>query len=96
MRDAGFGTVPVDALRDALTRHFGRRHDVWAAGGLPALRADVVRRLWGVRAGVRVALDRDRSVCIEGVNEGIDDSGALLLRLPDGMLRPVIAGDVLA
>jgi BirA family transcriptional regulator, biotin operon repressor / biotin---[acetyl-CoA-carboxylase] ligase len=31
---------------------------------------------------------------VEGIAEGLDPDGALRLRLPDGMLRRITAGDV--
>jgi len=31
---------------------------------------------------------------VTGIAEGLDVDGALLLRLPDGMLRRITAGDV--
>ena len=46
----------------------------------------------GERITVRTSLDLDESV--SGVFEGIDGDGALLLRLADGTVRPLVVGDV--
>lgn len=82
--------VPGDAL-ETLARCFADRLAQWDAGGF-----DPVRRDWtdmaqglGARCVVRLELET-----IEGVAEGLDADGALRLRLPDGQVRLVTAGDV--
>lgn len=55
------------------------------------VRADWVARLWRRRQRVVVA---DGGTTLEGVFEGVDEEGVLLLRLDDGTLRPVRVGDL--
>ena len=93
---SGLASIGLEALRDSLTHCFMARFAHWQANGIPGLRADLARRLHGVGGPIRIALDRDRQAVVEGTNEGIDARGALLLRTPDGTLRTIVAGDVLA
>lgn len=83
-------------LRDALTDAFLRRRDRWHHTGLSLLRDEVAACLHGVGAPATVALDRDRTKLVHGINEGLAPSGALRLRAADGTLHTLLAGDVLA
>ena len=47
-------------------------------------------RMIDVTAGLRYTIDVDGNQCV-GTAEGIDDSGALLLRMDDGEVRAVVA-----
>ena len=47
---------------------------------------------WVEHITVRTSLDLDES--ISGVFEGINEDGALLLRLADGTVRHLVVGDV--
>lgn len=95
LADAG---PPPDlgAVRDALAAAFFRRRSQWHQTGLAALRDEVADRLHGVGAPATVALDRDRTDLLHGINEGLAPSGALRLRTADGTLHTLLAGDVLA
>ena len=95
LADAGLPIPSLDHLRDTLTATFLARRDEWHRAGLGPLRDAVDRCLHGVGAPIRVALDRDRTQVITGINEGLDPTGALRLRTPDGICRSIVAGDVL-
>lgn len=58
----------------------------------PAIRREWSSRLWRRRQRVVVA---DGSSVLEGVFEGVDEDGVLLLRRDDGTLMPVRVGDLL-
>src|SRR3954452_15550214 len=92
---AGFAGVGVVDRRDRLTAAFLARLAQWQASGLPGLHQELARRLYGVGEVVRVALDADRTIIEEGVSEGLDRDGTLLLRRADGAQRRIQAGDVL-
>lgn len=82
------GTVPepgafLEALADAFARWLGR----WRSAGLAP-----VRRAWQAAAhplGTALAAAGE-----EGLFEGLDEAGALRLRLADGSVRVIHAGDV--
>ena len=64
----------------------------WDRGaGFPAIRTDWLARAAGVGKPVRIkTADRE----LAGLFEGMDGSGRLVLRLPDGTMQAVAAGDV--
>ena len=94
---ADAGPLPaLDTMRDALTDAFLRRRSQWHRTGLGPLRDEAADRLHGVGAPATVALDRDRTDLLHGINEGLAPSGALRLRTADGAVHTLLAGDVLA
>lgn len=82
--------TPVEAIK-VLAAAFARWEDVWLRLGFPAI-ADA----WTARAhGLgRPCVARLGAETLEGIAEGLDGDGALRLRLADGRLRRVTAGDV--
>jgi BirA family biotin operon repressor/biotin-[acetyl-CoA-carboxylase] ligase len=76
-------------LLRALLQAIEVRYRALEAGQLP--QAEWAERL--VTLGQWVAVSAMGS-CVEGVAEGVDDDGALLVRLGDGRLEKVLAGDV--
>ncbi len=81
---------PVEAV-EVLAEAFERWFRVWTSMGFPAI-ADA----WTARAhglGER-CVARLGTETVEGIAEGLDGDGALRLRLPDGRLRRITAGDV--
>lgn len=81
---------PMEAL-GFLVPAFERWLRLWEASGF-----SVVADAWTARAhGLgRACTARLGAETIEGVAEGLDADGALRLRLPDGGLRRITAGDV--
>lgn len=81
---------PTEAI-EALAGAFERWFRTWNALGFPAI-ADA----WTARAhGLGEAcIARLGTETIEGIAEGLDGDGALRLRLDDGQVRRITAGDV--
>lgn len=88
--------VPAEILRDVLTETFLHRRAQWHRTGLAPLRDEAAACLHGLGGTVTIALDRDRTDLLNGINEGLAPSGALHLRTPDGTRHTLLAGDVLA
>lgn len=66
----------------------------WANGaGFAAIRSDWLIRAAGVGTNIRVRLPAEE---LEGEFQGLDETGHLLLRLPDGSLKAVSSGEVFA
>jgi BirA family biotin operon repressor/biotin-[acetyl-CoA-carboxylase] ligase len=86
--------VTADDLFSALSASMLRRLRQWRRGGdFSAIRSDWLDRAFGIGGQMRVRLpDRE----IFGRGEGLDDSGRLLLRLDDGSLQAIAAGEVFA
>jgi len=85
------GAPSVLEAAERLRDHFQRWLSVWTREGFAPIAAAWTARAHGLgeRCVARLA---DETV--EGVAEGLDPDGALRLRLPDGMLRRITAGDV--
>jgi BirA family biotin operon repressor/biotin-[acetyl-CoA-carboxylase] ligase len=90
---AALGAMPP-APHDALTQlagSFAKWYDIWRAQGFAP-----VRDAWLARAaklGSRVTA-RLATKDVSGVFEGIDETGALILRVGAGRTRLIAAGDV--
>jgi BirA family biotin operon repressor/biotin-[acetyl-CoA-carboxylase] ligase len=89
---AAHGAVPTPAeALDRLSEVFAGWLAAWEARGFSA-----IAEAWTVRAhGLgQPCVARLGSEAVEGVAEGLDDDGALRLRLADGAIRRITAGDV--
>ena len=88
---AGVAAPPTpDAALDVLAKAFDRRFETWERYGFePICTAWTARAELGRACTVR--LDRET---MEGVAEALDTDGALKLRLADGSVRRITAGDV--
>jgi BirA family biotin operon repressor/biotin-[acetyl-CoA-carboxylase] ligase len=89
---AGLGIAPPSAEQalTVLAARFAHWYDLWMKAGFETLRAAWLARAFGVGAPIRARLPRE--TC-EGVFEGIDQSGALLLN-QGGRVRAIAAGEV--
>jgi len=81
---------PLEAL-PVLAEAFDRWLKVWERLGFPAIADAWTRRAHGLGQACTARLGTET---LEGIAEGLDPDGALRLRLPDGMLRRITAGDV--
>lgn len=75
-----------------LCGHLGVWYDRWRDEGFGPIREAWLARAVGVGGPVTVRLADGAS--LEGRFAGLDPAGALLLELPDGSLKPIMAGDV--
>lgn len=81
---------PAEALT-LLSAAFVRHAAAWSRSGFEPLRDAWIKGATGIGQPCIARLDRET---VEGVAEGLDGDGALLLRLPDRSLRRIAAGDV--
>jgi len=81
---------PVEAT-EVLAAAFARWEDVWLRLGFPAIADAWTARAHGLGEPCVARLGAET---LEGIAEGLDGDGALRLRLADGQLRRVTAGDV--
>lgn len=90
---AGFGmTVPRDDFAATLAEHFADALIRWHLGEWPVLRTQWLSRAMPTGTLVSVK-DRDHGE-ITGAFGGIDDDGVALLRLANGTVRAIHAGDI--
>jgi BirA family transcriptional regulator, biotin operon repressor / biotin---[acetyl-CoA-carboxylase] ligase len=84
--------ISHEDLFTALSRAMVRRLDQWRGGeGFSAVRSDWLDRAGGLGEEIKVQLP-DR--ILVGRFEALDEAGCLLLRLADGSMETVVAGDV--
>jgi BirA family transcriptional regulator, biotin operon repressor / biotin---[acetyl-CoA-carboxylase] ligase len=85
--------VSAEDLFFALSGAMARRLAQWRGGaGFQSIRADWLNRAAGIGGVMRVRLPKNREFV--GRAEALDESGRLLLRLADGTLQTITAGDV--
>lgn len=84
---------PPSALEatEVLADAFARWSGVWTSVGFPAIADAWTARAHGLGEACVARLDTET---VTGIAEGLDSDGALRLRLPDGRLRRITAGDV--
>ncbi|MCF8504538.1 MAG: biotin--[acetyl-CoA-carboxylase] ligase [Caulobacter sp.] len=81
---------PLEALA-VLSEAFERWRRLWQTAGFPPVAEAWTRRAHGLGEACTARLGHET---VAGIAEGLDPDGALRLRLPDGMLRRITAGDV--
>ena len=80
-----------EAAVELLAAAFERWSDVWERLGFPAIADAWTARAHGLGEPCVARLGAET---LEGVAEGLDGDGALRLRLPNGSIRRISAGDV--
>ena len=84
--------VSAESLFAALSGAMLRRLAQWHCGaGFGLIRADWIERATGINGEMRVRLPSEEFF---GRGEGMDERGRLLVRMADGSVRTVTAGDV--
>jgi BirA family biotin operon repressor/biotin-[acetyl-CoA-carboxylase] ligase len=86
----GFPTEP-DALFERLALRVAERLDEWRSAPFEAIRSAWLKRARGIGEAVEIRLPQ---ATLSGRFEALDGRGRLLLRLPDGRLETISAGDV--
>ena len=81
---------PAEVL-DALARRFAYWMDLWTDGGFAPIQSAWLAGAQGMGERCLARLDTET---IEGIAEGLEPDGALRMRLPDGSVRRISAGDV--
>lgn len=81
---------PIEAV-EVLAGAFERWSRAWTSLGFPAIADAWTARAHGLGAPCVARLGNET---VEGIAEGLDNDGALRLRLDDGRVRRITAGDV--
>ena len=84
-------TPTPDEAQAVLARAWEEALALWLADGFEPIRQAWLARAGGIGGPCTARLERET---LTGVAESLDADGALLLRLPGGMLRRITAGDV--
>jgi len=83
----------ADAVLDALAREFAVQVSKWRSQGLAATLSDWAEAAHPV--GTPLSTTMPGGEAIQGTFDGLEKSGALRLRLPDGSTHAIHAGDVM-
>jgi BirA family biotin operon repressor/biotin-[acetyl-CoA-carboxylase] ligase len=83
--------VPIHPFRDIVLGHISARYRHWQGGGFADIRGEWLAQGYGLGQPMTARLPDRRE---EGVFEGLDDDGALLLRHADGGTLKISAGEV--
>lgn len=81
---------PAEAAQ-GLTVAFAKWLGQWEEGGFAPIRAAWLAQAQGIGQPCVARLDLET---VEGIAEGLDDDGALVMRMTDGRVRHIAAGDV--
>ena len=90
LAEHGEAPSPEQAM-SGLSAAFAYWLDLWLQEGFEPIRAAWTARAWGLGGPCTARLPRET---VEGLAQGLDADGALLIRLPGGELRRIAAGDV--
>jgi BirA family biotin operon repressor/biotin-[acetyl-CoA-carboxylase] ligase len=86
--------IDRDRMLGELTEAFLRALELWQQRGFAAVRELYLARAHGLKSLITVRASARPDDRMTGVFEGIDAGGSLELRMQDGSLRKVSAGDV--
>lgn len=92
LRGLGAAVPSPDNFQSVLAERFESWLGTWRGAGL-----DVVRRGWVERAhpqGTALSVNAPDGSITEGLFDGLAEDGALRLRLADGSIRAIHAGDI--
>ena len=91
LKRAGASVTSLDLLA-LFCAQLGHWYGRWSTEGFAPIRAAWMERAAGLGKGIKVNLADTTS--LDGKFAGLDDNGALMLELPGGGRRPILAGDV--
>ncbi|MGN6515006.1 MAG: biotin--[acetyl-CoA-carboxylase] ligase [Rhizomicrobium sp.] len=86
--------VSVPSASEALTQlaaHFAKWYEIWMTSGFTPIQDAWLARAAGLGTRIRARLTHEET---SGVFEGIDETGALILREGQGRVRTIAAGEV--
>ena len=87
----GVSAPSPSAALTQLAAHFAKWYDVWMMNGFSPIQDAWLARAAGLGSRIRARLTHEET---SGVFEGIDNTGALILREAQGRTRTIAAGEV--
>ena len=87
----GVSAPSPSAALAQLAAHFAKWYDTWMTSGFSPIREAWLARAAGLGTRIRARLTQEET---SGIFEGIDDTGALILREAQGRTRVIAAGEV--
>ncbi len=97
LKDLGGGDLSIEDVYTRLSADINEWYEEWLKAGLSGrIFREFKELLWRKGQEVRVSFNADKGEYLQGINDGIDEKGCLLLRMPDGKQKTITAADVLA
>ncbi len=93
LKEAGVELVSAKIILSRFIHHFIERYDQWCSRGFSGIRKDWSAQAWNLKQRIVARLPEGQ---VEGVFEGIDASGSLLITPDKGKKQTIHAGDVYA
>jgi len=87
----GASVPSPSAALGQLAAHFAKWYDIWMTSGFAPIQDAWLARAAGLGTRIRARLTHEET---SGVFEGIDETGALILREGQGRVRTIAAGEV--
>lgn len=93
LRDAGVELVSAKIILSRFIHHFIERYNGWNSKGFVSIRKDWLEQAWNLKKRIVARLPDSE---IEGIFEGIDANGGLIITLDSGKKQTILAADVYA
>jgi BirA family biotin operon repressor/biotin-[acetyl-CoA-carboxylase] ligase len=91
LKDAGVELVSAKIILSRFIHHFIERYDEWNANGFTQIQKSWLAHAWGLKKKLVARLPDGN---MEGVFDGMDASGSLILSLEDGTKHTIHAADI--
>lgn len=91
LKDEGVELVSAKIILSRFIHHFIERYNEWNSKGFMPIRKSWEQYAWGIGRKLCARMPDEE---MEGVAEGIDAQGALVIKMSDGKKRHILAADV--
>ncbi|MEZ5690341.1 MAG: biotin--[acetyl-CoA-carboxylase] ligase [Rickettsiales bacterium] len=93
LKDAGVELVSAKIILSRFIHHFIERYDEWESKGFTSIRASWLKNVWNLKKNMVACLPNEQ---LEGVFDGVDKDGSLIMVLGGGKKRSILAADIYA
>jgi BirA family biotin operon repressor/biotin-[acetyl-CoA-carboxylase] ligase len=88
-----FNQMPINDFRDVFLSKIEHYYSQWEQDGFAPIRKKWLEHAYNLNKSIRARVHKNE---FNGVFEGLDDTGTLLLREKNGLIRHINAGEIIA